>query len=152
MQAIIFCGIQASGKSSFYKAHFFDTHVRISQDLLRTHHRERLFLQACLATQMRYVVDKTNATIEKRHLYMKQAKAAGYEVIGYFFDTDIKSALQRNSRRSGKAVIPERGIFGTLKKLQPPTLAEGFDQLYTVRLLPNEGQFEVVPHLPQANN
>ena len=41
MEAIVFIGLQASGKSSFYKERFFSTHVRISLDLLRTRNRER---------------------------------------------------------------------------------------------------------------
>ncbi|WP_242918385.1 AAA family ATPase [Pontibacter liquoris] len=147
MQAVIFCGIQASGKSSFYKALFFDTHVRISLDLLGTRHREQLFLQACLKTGQRFVVDKTNVTIERRHSYIQLAKAAKYEVVGYYFETDLASALQRNTGRSGKAVIPERGIRGTFRLLQPPSLGEGFDRLYTVHLLAG-GQFEVLPHPP----
>ena len=48
MEAIVFVGIQASGKSTFYRERFFATHVRISLDLLRTRHREGRFLQTCL--------------------------------------------------------------------------------------------------------
>ncbi|WP_018478233.1 AAA family ATPase [Pontibacter roseus] len=144
MQAIIFCGIQASGKSSFYKEHFFDTHVRISLDLLRTRHREHLFLTSCLKTQMRFVVDNTNPTLEERKRYIDWAKAARYEVVGYYFETGVKEAVGRNSQRSGRHLIPERGIYGTLKRLVKPTLDEGFDRLYLVRLLP-EGGYEVVP-------
>jgi len=29
MQLLLFCGVQASGKSSYYKAHFADTHIRL---------------------------------------------------------------------------------------------------------------------------
>ncbi|MBN1315005.1 MAG: hypothetical protein JXA42_06040 [Anaerolineales bacterium] len=36
MQAVIFIGIQATGKSTFFKERFFNTHVRISLDLLKT--------------------------------------------------------------------------------------------------------------------
>ena len=36
MEAIIFVGLPGSGKSSFYKERFFDSHVRISLDLLKT--------------------------------------------------------------------------------------------------------------------
>lgn len=42
MQALIFCGIQASGKSTFYCQRLLNSHVRISLDLLRTRHREPL--------------------------------------------------------------------------------------------------------------
>jgi predicted kinase len=48
MEAVIFCGIQGAGKNTFFKEHFFRTHVRISPDLLRTRHREKVFLNACL--------------------------------------------------------------------------------------------------------
>lgn len=73
MQAIIFCGIQASGKSTFYQQHFFHTHVRISLDLLRTRYRENLFLDACLRTQQRFVVDNTNPTAVERAKYVALA-------------------------------------------------------------------------------
>jgi len=36
MEAVIFTGIQAVGKSTFYKEHFFTTHVRINLDMLKT--------------------------------------------------------------------------------------------------------------------
>ncbi len=36
VQAILFSGIQATGKSSFYRERFFHTHVRINLDMLRT--------------------------------------------------------------------------------------------------------------------
>jgi hypothetical protein len=49
MEAIIFCGIQATGKTGFYKERFLQTHVRISLDLLKTRYREDLLLDACIA-------------------------------------------------------------------------------------------------------
>jgi hypothetical protein len=39
MEAIIFIGVQATGKSSYFRDRFFGTHVRISLDLLKTRHR-----------------------------------------------------------------------------------------------------------------
>jgi predicted kinase len=144
MQAIIFCGIQASGKSTFYKEHFFNTHVRISLDLLRTRHRENLFLKSCIKTQMRFVVDNTNPSVEERKKYIEWAKAAKYEVVGYYFETAVQAAVERNSQRSGRQLIPDRGIYGTHKRLNRPKADEGFDKLYLVRLLA-EGGFEVLP-------
>ncbi|GAB3533380.1 hypothetical protein GCM10027443_18780 [Pontibacter brevis] len=137
MQAIIFCGIQASGKSTFYKEHFFNSHVRVSMDLLRTRNRERLFLEACLRSQMRFVVDNTNPTVAERQKYIALAKAARYEVIGYFFHSTTSDAVARNSQRTGRFLVPEKGIYGTNKRLQKPTLAEGFDVLYDIVLQPD---------------
>ncbi|MCC9135951.1 AAA family ATPase [Pontibacter silvestris] len=151
MQAIIFCGIQASGKSTFYKELFFNTHVRISLDLLRTRYRENLFLQACLKTQQRFVIDNTNPTAEERRKYIELAKAARYEVTGYYFETSVKEALARNSQRTGRFLVPDRGIYGTHKKLQIPTVAEGFDYLYLVRLKQGSG-YEVYPILSEPGS
>ncbi|RYY19011.1 MAG: hypothetical protein EOO36_06795 [Cytophagaceae bacterium] len=57
MQLVLFCGIQATGKSTFYQQRFFHSHLRLSLDLLRTRHREQRLLQVCLETQMRCVID-----------------------------------------------------------------------------------------------
>ena len=60
MEAVILVGIQASGKTTFYRERFFETHVRLSLDMLRTRHRERLLVAACVAAQQPFVVDNTN--------------------------------------------------------------------------------------------
>lgn len=134
MQAIIFCGIQATGKSTFYKENFFNSHVRISLDLLRTRHREMVFLQACLQTRQRLVVDNTNPTAAERQRYIALARTAGYEVIGYYFESKTEEALRRNSTRQGRERISDKGIYGTRKRLEIPSFAEGFDYLFYVRL------------------
>jgi len=134
MQAVIFCGIQATGKSTFYKTYFFNTHVRISLDLLRTRHRERIFLQSCLQTRQKFVVDNTNPLVSERQVYIQLAKAAGYEVIGYYFESEADEAVRRNNERTGKERVPEKGIYGTRKRLQIPAFAEGFDALFSVRI------------------
>ncbi|MFL5576689.1 MAG: AAA family ATPase [Gemmatimonadaceae bacterium] len=144
MEAVIFCGIQASGKSTFFRERFFDTHVRVSLDLLRTRHRERVFMRACLTTQQRFVVDNTNATRAERARYVVPARAAGFRVVGYFFAADPGAAFERNRRRPGRAAIPAAGLFGTQKRLEPPRLDEGFDALFRVELLEGAG-FAVEP-------
>jgi len=143
MEAVIFTGIQGSGKSTFYRERFFDTHVRISLDLLKTRNREQLLLQMCLSTGQRFVVDNTSPRIEDRAPYIAAAKQAAFRVAGYFFETTIRDALRRNSKRSGGAVIPVPGVIGTFKRLQRPTWAEGYDELYTVKHGENDA-FEVL--------
>ncbi len=134
MQAVIFCGIQASGKTTFYRERFFETHVRISLDLLRTRSREEVFLGACFETRQPFVVDNTNVTKAAREPYIARARMAGFRVIGYFFSTDPKTAFDRNRKRPGKAAIPAAGVFGTYKRLAPPALDEGFHELYKVEI------------------
>ncbi|MDO7848049.1 AAA family ATPase [Hymenobacter sp. M29] len=144
MQAIIFCGIQASGKSTFYCQRFLNSHVRISMDLLRTRHREALFLQLCLDTQARFAVDNTNPTAAERQRYIGPAKAAGYAIIGYYFNSATEAALLRNQQRPAVEQVPERGVRGTRARLELPSYAEGFDELYFVRI-GHDGQFIVEP-------
>jgi predicted kinase len=138
MQAIIFVGAQATGKSTFYQRRFFNTHVRISLDLLHTRHRESVFLSACLDTQQRFVVDNTNVSVSERSCYIPLAHQRHYEVIGYYFESSATAALERNASRTGKERIPDIGVLGTFKRLEKPTFAEGFDRLYSVTLADND--------------
>lgn len=134
MEAVIFVGVQATGKSTFYKHRFFETHIRISLDMLKTRPRELLLLKACLAAKQPFVVDNTNIKKDDRQRYIELAKQFGFRTICYYFPAVVKEVLARNKQRTGKAVIPVPGIFGSLKRLQVPTLAEGFDKLYHVSI------------------
>jgi len=134
MEGIVFVGLQGSGKSSFFKERFFSTYVRISLDLLKTRHREQRFLDACLATEQRFVIDNTNPTQEERARYIEAAKAARYTVVGYYFQSRVEDCLRRNSERPETERVPDVAILSSAKKLKLPTWEEGFDQLYYVRL------------------
>lgn len=134
MEAIIFIGIQATGKSAFYQQRFADTHIRLNLDMLKTRRREQILLRACLEAKQSFVIDNTNATREARAGYISQAKASGFSVIGYYFKSALQSAIERNDQRSGKARIPVRGIVATHRKLEPPGYDEGFDRLFYVEM------------------
>lgn len=142
MEAVIFIGIQGSGKTTFYKERFFATHLRLSLDMLRTRRRLRLLRSACLDTKQPFVIDNTNATAAERAEHIAAAKAAGFRVVGYSFVSPVAESVRRNAARSGRERIPIQGIYGTQKRLQPPEFAEGFDALLTVRIDP-EGCFVV---------
>jgi len=134
LEAVIFIGIQASGKSTFYKERFFNSHVRISLDLLNTRNKQEKFLETCFATQARFVVDNTNPTLAERQFLIEKSKVNKYKVVGYYFSSSIEEALKRNSERLGKERIPDIGILGCYKKLVIPNYQEGFDQLYYVKM------------------
>jgi predicted kinase len=147
MEAILLIGIQAAGKSTFYRRRFFDTHVRLSLDLFRTRYRERRMLEVCLETRMRFVVDNTNATVRERARYIVPARAAGFAIHGYFFVPDPKGCYERNKERG--AAVPAAGLFGTLKRLERPCHEEGFDMLWQVELREN-GEFAVCDYAPAS--
>jgi predicted kinase len=139
MEAVIFIGIQAAGKSTFYHQRFFNTHVRINLDMLKTRHRERILLDACLVAKQPFVVDNTNVSAEARAKYIELSKAADFRVIGYYFQSSLGEAIERNRRRALAKPIPERAIAATSKRLELPSPEEGFDELYHVTVTgPNE--------------
>ncbi|HEX5500990.1 MAG TPA: AAA family ATPase [Thermomicrobiales bacterium] len=139
MEAILFVGLQAAGKSTFYRERFFDTHVRINLDMLRTRRREALLLAACLEGQQPFVVDNTNPTAAGRARFVAPARAAGFRVAGYYFLPEPRACAARNAARPAARRVPPAAIFGTAKRLEPPAPAEGFDALYAVTLAPGGG-------------
>jgi predicted kinase len=142
MEAVLLIGIQATGKSSFYKYKFADTHIRLNLDMLKTRHRETILLKACLEAKQPFVIDNTNPTILDRQKYIEVAKEAQFTVVGYYFQSILEDALKRNQKRIGNARIPAPGIKHTYAKLQLPTRQEGFDKLFYVQAVDN-GQFIV---------
>lgn len=134
MEAVIFVGIQAAGKSTFYKERFFKTHIRINLDMLKSRHREAILFNACLEMKQSFVVDNTNTTSEGRARYIIPAKEAGFRIAGYYFQSRIADCFRRNSQRTGKECIPEKGIRATRGRLKIPCFAEGFDELYYVSI------------------
>ncbi|MGF1486141.1 MAG: AAA family ATPase [Prochloraceae cyanobacterium] len=134
MEAVIFIGIQASGKSTFYREHFLDTHIRINLDMLKTRHREKLIFEACLEAKQNFVIDNTNPTLAERQRYISAAKEHNFTIIAYYFFSDLESCKQRNELRHIKQKIPVVGIISTYKKLEKPSYKEGFDRIYTVKI------------------
>lgn len=149
MQLLIFIGVQGAGKSTFCRQ-FYDTHIRLNRDMLKTKHRENLLFQACLDSKTPTIIDKTNPTRAERADYITRAKSQYFEIIAYYFDVDFDSALLRNNQRSGKAKVPEIGLKSTLKKLEKPSFSEGFDIIYYVRTINDE--FVVTQIQPEKNH
>jgi len=142
MEAVLFVGIQGSGKTTFYKERFFETHVRVSRDMLGTRQRQNVLLSACLAAGARFVLDDTNGTRARRAEVIPAAKAGGFRVVGYYFRTTLRDAIRRNKSRPAERVVPAAGVGGTYKRLEPPALSEGFDEIHVVEI-PTGGDFVV---------
>ena len=142
-QAIIFMGIQASGKTTFYEQMLADKgYIHISLDILHTRKKEDLLLVDCLENGRSLVVDNTNPVVSVREKYIKKAKEYGYQVIGIFFQSRVKDCMRRNEQRGLK--VPQKAIACTSNNLQLPSLEEGFDELYFVSININN-QFKISP-------
>lgn len=145
-ECVILVGLPASGKTTFYRLYFAATHEHVSKDLwphVRDRdRRQRQTIDHALAAGRSIVVDNTNATIKERAPLIAASRAHAARVIGYFFDIPIRAAVARNAERTGRDRVPNVAIFATAKRLARPTLDEGFDQLFQIRLTP-ERNFSV---------
>lgn len=148
MELIIFVGLQASGKSTFYQMSFAPAgdYVYVSKDRLRNNRqperRQRQLIAEALAAGRSVVVDNTNATVEARAGLVQLGRAYGAAIIGYVFESSVGASIRRNREREGRARVPDVAIYVTAKRLAPPAYAEGFDHLYTVRMT-EDGTFLV---------
>ncbi len=149
MEGIIFTGIQASGKSTFYKEYFFTTHVRISLDLLNTRNKEQKFLGTCFELHQRVVIDNTNPTVVERKKYIDLFRKHKYKIVSYYFRTNVQDALRRNKGRVGKLRIPDKGIWATFRKLETPEWEEGFDEMYEIKITANS--FSMIEYPPRSS-
>lgn len=132
-QAVVFIGIQASGKTTFFNRMLSDgTYTHISLDELHTRNKENLLLAECLNQGRSFVIDNTNPEITDRAKYIQEAKEYGYHVIGIFFQSIVKDCVSRNKERGEK--VPSKAIAAASNRLQLPSRLEGFDELYFVRI------------------
>lgn len=140
MELIIFIGIPGSGKSTFYKSNFFNSHVRISLDLLNTRFKESKYFELGLNLQQRMVIDNTNETRTDRKKYIDLAKQKKYKITGYYFESKVRECIGRNECRPEK--INKIGILAKYKALQLPSYEEGFDSLQYVSI--EEDAFKII--------
>ena len=140
-ELVLMVGMQASGKSSFFKKELVDTHVRINLDMLRTRNKEMGLFKSALKYGISICVDDTNPSKEVRARFIKEAKKQGFDVICYLMESNLESCLIRNNLRKGKAKIPKAGLLNFNEKFEEPEYDEGFDMIYRVKLNPAEMDF-----------
>lgn len=135
---VLFVGIPASGKSTFYHRYFSDSFARVNLDTLHTRSKEQSAIESCFANGKSFVVDNTNLTKEVRQKYISMAKSAGYRMVAYCFQSSTRDCLARNAERTGKAKVPNAIMASMARKLEPPDKSEGFDLIYSVCIADNE--------------
>jgi predicted kinase len=138
LECVIFVGLPGAGKTTLYRERFAATHRHVSKDLWpnarRPGPRQQKIIDEALAGGFSAVVDNTNPTIAERAPLVSLARRRGARVIGYFFEVTTRAAVARNASRTGPGKVPNVAIFTAAKRLQRPSLAEGFDQLFRVEI------------------
>ena len=136
-EIVVFVGIQGSGKTTYYHTNFAATHVHVSKDLMKNVRsrdlRQMEQIHKAISEGRSVVVDNTNPTPAARASLIQLGKTLGARVIACYFETPVKAAVERNRLREGKARVPDVAIYVTSKKLIPPSVAEGFDEVRVVK-------------------
>ena len=136
-EIVVFVGLQGSGKTTYYHDNFAATHVHVSKDLMwnvrNREMRQREQIQKALSEGRSVVVDNTNPTPAVRAPLIELGHALGARVVAYYFEIEVKSAVERNRLREGKERIPDVAIYVTSKKIVPPSTEEGFDEVRVVK-------------------
>lgn len=144
MELVIFIGLPASGKSSFYRERFAASHLHVSKDLLgnnrRKDRRQRELIQEAFAHGRSVVLDNTHPERADRKSWLALGKEHSALVKGFYFSSLVSECLLRNEQREGP--VPEVAIFSIAKKLEPPSWEEGYDELYYVKLTDQGFQVE----------
>jgi predicted kinase len=148
MELVIFIGLQASGKSTFFRQYFAATHELVSKDRMRNNknpaRRQVQLIKAALQAGRSVVVDNTNPTLEDRSALIELGNTYAAQIIGYYFQSKVSDCLERNRQRTGKDRVPDVAIYATVKKLVRPTYAEGYKQLFYATMAGNS-EFRVRP-------
>ena len=135
-EVVVLVGLPGAGKSTFARARF-PAHDYISKDAFppgarNKQTRQDAALRAALRAGRPALVDNTNVTVADRAAIIAIAREFGARVVGYYFDVPIREAIARNETREGRAKVPKVAIFTSAKRLVPPSLAEGFEELQTI--------------------
>jgi predicted kinase len=146
VELVIFVGLQASGKSTFFRERFAATHEHVSKDLFpnnrNRNRRQGELIGVALSAGVPVVVDNTNPTVEDRRTLIELGREHGAKIVGYCFESTVRQCIERNRLRTGRDKVPDVAIYATAKKLVPPSYSEGFDELFGVRLT-DDHAFEV---------
>jgi hypothetical protein len=147
-EVAILIGLQASGKTSFYRMVLAGTHQHVSKDAFpnarRRQARQLRLVAEALDVGLDVAVDNTNPSPEEWGPLIVAGRERGARIVGYWFPPDLAASMARNAVRDDKTRVPDVGFYATVKRLRRPRPTDGFDELSTVRF-DGRGGFDVQP-------
>lgn len=141
LDIVVLCGSPGAGKSTYYRNVLEPLgYARVNQDILKS--RDKCLKVAGEQLQVRksVAVDNTNADAETRSHWLNQAKRFSIPARCVLFKADPKLCEHNASVRALNATmnpekresLPQMAFGSFLKRFQPPTLKEGFQDITVV--------------------
>jgi len=141
-------GAPGCGKSTYIKNHKKENEIVISRDIIRFNmlkDTDEYFskekevynefikqIDAAIAAQSDIWVDQTSLNAAARNKLFTRIKQKPNQIIGIYFTTPLDIILQRNSQRTGRALVPEDAVINMFNALTKPTFEEGFTDIWEV--------------------
>jgi predicted kinase len=147
LDVAVLVGLQASGKSTFYRRCLSGRYALVSKDLFprgarNKQQRQMRQVAEALAAGRPVAVDNTNPSPEEWTPLVEAARAHGATATAYWFPPDLTGSLRRNAAREGRDRVPDVGVLATLRRLREPSPDDGFDAVLEVRF-DGRGDFDV---------
>lgn len=140
LHCIIFSGISASGKSSFYRQHLKPlNYVYISRDELNSMSKCESLAEQTLAASKNVVIDNTNVDKVSRSKWIQLCQSKGAVPFIFNFKLPLKHIFHNNIYRkltTGKSTVNSVIIYTQNKKLEEPTASEGAS-VFEVNFVPS---------------
>ena len=137
-ECVILIGLPGAGKTTFARERY-PSYDHISKDTLprsgNKQAKQDAALRRSLTARRSVIVDNTNVTPAERAAVIAIARELDARVVGYYIEATTREAVARNERRTGRAKVPKVAIFTCAKRLVPPVLEEGFDEIQTLHPL-----------------
>lgn len=142
---ILLVGIPASGKSTFREVNFPELKV-ISPDSFVGYTKENpwtpksvmiawkksdeLLMEYINNGESKIIFDATFVNPKRRKKYIKIAKENNIKISAIYINTPFEIATERNKKRDQYRMVPENTMQEMYKRLIPPSMEEGFDEVF----------------------
>lgn len=141
VECVIMVGLPGAGKSTYarrrYAAHEYVSNDACPPSARDKQARQTIAVRAALSAGRSVVVDNTNVTPAERAAIVTVARECGVRVVAVYVEATTREAVARNEQRTGRARVPKVAIFTCARRLVPPRMDEGFDELVTLRVQPD---------------
>ena len=138
-EIVILIGYPGCGKSRFSKK-FYQKYNLINRDTLKTKGKCKKLVKTHVKNNNNIIIDNTNPDIETRKEYIEIAKSNNYYIKCYYFNIGLDISKHLNNLRMklfNKDKIPEIVYRIFNKKLEYPSVNEGFDEINEVLFVPD---------------